>query len=132
MYQAMQDIKDMVVQEWDDKKLRKPVVMFIYDEKAINVAWNDYVLIQGNSVVDDVFGLYGSNWKSDMYLTVEIRTSKGMAYAQSMLDEFRRIIRKNVRYKGYAVTRMGRVVDLSVETQKIWRMSIDVVLIKIS
>lgn len=132
MYQAMQDIKDMVVQEWDDKKLRKPVVMFIYDEKAINVAWNDYVLIQGNSVVDDVFGLYGSNWKSDIYLTVEIRTSKGMAYAQSMLDEFRRIIRKNVRYKGYAVTRMGRVVDLSVETQKIWRMSIDVVLIKIS
>lgn len=128
--QAVEDIKSLLHTNW--KVEPEPEIEKEWEERRLDTANKDYVLLTYDVELILSFGLHADDWRHDVPMSIDIRTGKNETRLKEIGDEVARIIKTNVRQAGYALTTIGKAQNLNAEYRKVWRMVIDITLMKIN
>jgi hypothetical protein len=104
----------------------------------------DYVIIDYDTEIITPFGLYASDWRHDIPISIEVKTSGFVAatntsdstdrltHAQNMVNEVARLIKTNARLSGYAMTYIRSSKNNAHQVRNTISIFVDLLLVKIN
>lgn len=90
------------------------------DEKVLELASKEYILVKVPEEIIKPFQLYATNFFHILPITILINTTESEARAQQILSEVTKIIKNNVRLENYVQILPKGVTNNSIEMRGIW------------
>jgi hypothetical protein len=123
-----QDFIAMIRDAWDSTYAGTiPTIGNTMDYRSIDLANNEYVLIEEVGLRDNAYGLGGRDYRKDIQVAIIIKTGVSYARACQLLEGCKRIFRNKDNWgAGYQNIIVSRAVNLSDRERKIFSYGITV------
>lgn len=90
------------------------------DEKVLELASKEYVLVKVPEEQIIPFQLYGTNYLHILPVAILINTTESEARAQQILNEVQKKIKDNIRLENYVQILPKGITNNSIEMRNIW------------
>lgn len=131
-FTAVDDVKSLITKNWTKGNTPRVIEEWKEDLRRIDFSNREYIIVSYDAEQISPFGIHADDWRHDIPISIDIRTgSKIIGRHIEIVKEVGRIMKKNVRQSGYAITRLATSKNLNDEQRRVFRNIIDVDLLKI-